>query len=91
VSDHQQQTRRRVTAGLAIAFSTVLGVVILVYPGPAARAELPNRIPEAVHTWAWASEGDTRQPSWTLLFATPLSPRGQIHRPAPARSMDDRV
>jgi hypothetical protein len=35
------------TASLAIAISTVLGVVALVYPGTAARAELPNRIPEA--------------------------------------------
>ena len=47
MSEHRQQTRLGLTAGLAIAISTVLGVVTLVYPGTAARAELPNRIPEA--------------------------------------------
>jgi len=47
VRDHRCQSSRPWWLAIVVAVSTTLGVVTLVYPRPAANAELPNRIPEA--------------------------------------------
>jgi len=47
VRDHRRQSSRPWWLAIVVAVSTTLGVVTLVYPRPAANAELPNRIPEA--------------------------------------------
>ena len=45
--EHRRDRRLRIAVNCAMAAGTALVVMTMVYPHPAANAELPNRIPEA--------------------------------------------